>query len=59
MSADLEKYFDTMQRRHDISRAIHQACKLVASSVTNHDDVDYNELHDKLTEAITKVIDNE
>ena len=59
MSADLERYFDTMQRRHDINRAVHQACKLVASAVTDHDDVDYNDLHSKLTEVITKVIDNE
>lgn len=59
MSADLEKYFDTMQRRHDISRAVHQACKLIASAITDHDDVDYNELHDRLRESIEKTIDNE
>ena len=38
MSADLDRYFDTMQRNHDVGTAIHKASIDVASAITRYVD---------------------
>ena len=58
MSADLERYFDTMQRNHDVGTAIHKASIDVASAITRHVDTDFDKLYDAIESALQDINTN-
>ena len=58
MSADLDNYFDTMQRNHDVGTAIHKASISVASAITKHVDTDFDKLYDAIHEALETINTN-
>ena len=57
MSADLERYFDTMQRNHDVGTAIHKASIDVASAITRHVDTYFDKLYDAIELALQNIND--
>lgn len=58
MSADLDNYFDTMQRNHDIGTAIHKASMDVASAITRHHDVEFSDVYDAIEKALKEIRTN-
>ena len=58
MSADLERYFDTMQRNHDVGTAIHKASISVASAITRHVDTDFDKLYDAIESVLQDINTN-
>ena len=55
MSADLDRYFDTMQRNHDVGTAIHNASIDVASAITRYVDTDFDKLYDAIESALQDI----
>ena len=58
MSADLDNYFDTMQRRHDVGTTIHTASINVASAITRYVDTDFDKLYDAIHKALETINTN-
>lgn len=58
MSADLDNYFDTMQRNHDIGTTIHKASMDVASAITRHYDAEFSDVYDAIEKALKEIRTN-